>query len=174
MSLAYEFGTQDAIGAEDAEILDTYFSQRWYITPTSKRRQRQEIDRDYVLKQYDSIKYTVEYKADRLAATYGNLFIELLSNDATGALGWALRCDADLLFIFVRDDMDVYILSVPNLKFMVPYWCMKYEIGKSPNNGYRTHGLKVPRAEVEQSVACLGKINLKGKTKHLGQQHRFF
>lgn len=173
MSVTYKFDTQHAIGKEHEARLDAFFSRWFNITHATPEQQRRGIDRVFVAKAYPFMVSHVEYKADVKASLTGNLFIEILSNDSKKLPGWGVKCDAQWVVVYVPDEGEIYILGTGLLHLLVPIWLMKWEIGKVPNDGYRTHGIKVPRKVVQASNACLEVLDIKGKYRELGEQHKF-
>ena len=130
--------------------------KKWYhITPATRDEDRQGIDRHFEAKACP-IKFTMQYKGDDRASSSGNLFIEVISIDCTGDHGWAIRCAADYLSIYIPDERYCYWIYMPHLKVCVPWWLTRFPIAKADNDGYQTHGILVPRKVVEVSWCCHG------------------
>jgi len=150
----YSIKTQLLIGKAYERHLDAHFSDRYRIYGVTYSAQVAGWDRMFIDRATGE-RTKVEYKADMKAHETGNAFIELGSRtDDTHEWrdGWALTSQADLLY-FYRPGPGlelVYIFSPEVLRAELPRWRRMYPEGRSPNkDGYHTHGLLVPPAELE-------------------------
>lgn len=125
------------------------FSARWYtIRQASLIEQRQGIDRHFTDKK-TGIATTVEYKADTTASRTGNAFVETVSVDATGKLGWAYTSQADWLFYYLPQDGLLYFWHFAEFRKHLPRWVRECKSRAIPNQGYKTVGMLVPLGEFE-------------------------
>jgi hypothetical protein len=153
----YSFSAKFAEG-KIYEVEQDKLYRKWFdIQPVTLPEDRKGKDRRFSARAC-ALSFSVEYKGDDKSTSTGNLFIEVISVDTEGVPGWALTCEADYLSFYVPQERLAYWLHVPTLKAWLPYWLMKYGIGKAPNDGYHTHGVKVPRKEIGRSSACHGVI----------------
>ena len=135
--------------------LDAFFGQYWAIQPATSAQQSQGIDRAFYDLHTRQFAFSVEYKFDARAGQTGNAFIELVSSDATGQLGWAFTCTADRLFYCVPANLLVYVLDPTRLRRLLPAWVRAYckSLRAVPNQGrfqaYNTIGILVPLRELE-------------------------
>jgi hypothetical protein len=148
----YQFDRQLSIGAQYEAQLDAHFARWFSITPASRAQQRHGIDRVFVHRQTGK-RYTVEYKADTLAGSTGNAFIEVESIDAPGRPkrpGWAMSSQADVLIYLVVEPETIYALRLRTLRKRLGQWRQLYPLKAAQNEGYRTWGHLVPLAELEE------------------------
>lgn len=140
--MVYDFEHQLADGEAGEAFLDEFFRQRGHaVRPASREEQRQGIDRFIVTPAGREMK--VEYKTDHVAARTGNAFVETVSVDTAGKMGWALTSQADYLVYFIPDRM-IVVLPLRSLRWALPGWMREYPARSAANNGYLTHGLLVP------------------------------
>jgi len=88
---------------------------------------------------------------------YRDFFLELVSNDKTGALGWIEKDLAiDYLAYAFMPSKRCYLFPWPMLRrawlHYKPEWTKKYKPLPVPNNGYNTIGIAVPIAVVCNAV----------------------
>jgi hypothetical protein len=86
--------------------------------------------------------YQVKY--DEIAHTTGNVFVETVSNDTTGAPGWALKCEASVIYYVIAGMGMVIEIDPLRLKRMVPALQDRFRPQPVQNKGYKTIGLIVP------------------------------
>lgn len=142
---------------------DAIFS-RWFLAePVNEAVDRSGIDRKFTTREFP-FHFTVQYKADVRAADTGRLFIEVISNDRRGTPGWGIKCEANIISVYIPQRRVVYLLSAPLLRMFVPIWYMQFAIHKAQNDGYATHGICVPVAVVEESAVCLHVMRLSSLT----------
>lgn len=143
----YDMQIQAWHGGQGETTLDKYFSKFYDIEPVSVELQKMGIDRIFVEKG-TNIRHSVEYKTDKKAAKTGNLFIESISNDTNGKLGWTVTFLAQVLIIYVPGLQLAFEISASPIKKKLAEWMGKYEVKQIPNPGYYTHGIPVPVAEI--------------------------
>jgi hypothetical protein len=145
----HEFADKLARGACGARVVvDHLVTRGWYdFRPAT--RDEEWSGKDYVCRHPDGRELSVEVKTDDEADRTGNAFVEGISNDRTGRLGWAVTCSADLLFYYVTGAEAVYILRPRSIREALPRWSREYRTRPAHNDGYRTHGLLVPLHEFE-------------------------
>lgn len=149
MSKIYEFDDQKKQGDAGAARLDAFFSRRYAIEPVGMEDEWRGIDRRFASKE-DGERFTVEYKTDLKAPYTHNFFVETVSSDVSGRLGWAFTCQADYLVAYVPHDEIAYICKPSKIKGAVKAWEKKYGTKSVPNKGYHTIGIAVPLREFEK------------------------
>lgn len=149
MNKTYSFEEQFSKGQKAEKILDTYFSQWYKIHPANRFWQKQGVDRFWENPAMGRV--SVEYKADSTAAKSNNIFIEIISVDKDNKLGWAYHSIAQLLTYYIPPKKIIYLVSMYQIKKMLPIWKRrKYEIQPIPNKNragqiiYNTIGILVP------------------------------
>jgi hypothetical protein len=146
--MTYDFDQQLAEGAQGEAFLDDFFRARGHsVRPATMDEQRQGIDR--VFTRPDGRVMTVEYKTDRLAGKTGNAFVETVSVDARGKMGWALTAQSDYLVYYIPERV-IYVLPFMSLRWALPGWMRDYPARSAPNRGYDTHGVLVPLARLAE------------------------
>lgn len=148
----YDFDRQMRQGDEAALFLDTFFRGKGYtIREATRDEQRAGIDRAFTSPR-DGKTWLVEYKADSAAARTGNAFIETISVDAAGKMGWALTAKADILVYYVPPTGTIYVIQFKAIQWELPRWIRDYPPRHAQNNGYSTHGIIIPLAELEKAA----------------------
>jgi hypothetical protein len=143
----YEFGKQLGKGEAAERFLDAHYSRFFSIKKASRDEQRQGIDRFF---EKEGESWPIEYKADWTASRTGNAFVETVSVDTTGKLGWAYTSSAKWLLYFLPDDGLVYVVEMTKLKGCLEGWKEKCKTVTVQNRTYSTHGLLVPLDLFEQ------------------------
>ncbi len=140
--MAYQFDRQLVEGEAGEAFLDAFFTQRGHsVRAVSMAEQRQGIDRIITTRSGQVMK--VEYKTDHTAARTGNAFVETISVDTHGKMGWALTSQADYLVYLVPGQL-IIVLPFQSLRWALPGWMREYPERTAANNGYETHGVLVP------------------------------
>lgn len=140
---AYGFIAQKKIGDKGEAMLDKFFTDRGYrVEDVSMKEQKKGIDR-YVINNAGQ-RVAVEYKTDTRTATTGNIFVETISNNKTGALGWAVKGHADHLLYYVPDWGKAMLVEMHWVRYKIPEWTFKYKVRKIMNRGYDSFGIPVP------------------------------
>lgn len=149
--MTYGFSEQLAMGEAWERRLDVFFRERFpvEVRPVSIDEQRKGIDRLFVSKKTGKID-TVEYKADSLAGTTGNAFVETVSVDTTGKAGWAVASQARYLVYLVTEPETIYFIPMRRIRGALPRWKRMYREASAENDGYKTLGLLVPLRELER------------------------
>jgi hypothetical protein len=155
----YDFDNQMRQGDQAAEFLDTFFRGKGYtIRPATRDEQRAGIDRVFTSPKDGKVSL-VEYKADSAAARTGNAFIETISVDAAGKMGWALTAKSDILVYFIPPTGVIYVLQFKTLQFELPRWIREYPPRSARNNSYSTHGIIIPLTELDKSALRIYRID---------------
>jgi hypothetical protein len=142
----YDFDRQLAEGDRGETFLDAFFRARGHaIRRATLEEQRQGIDRVFTTPEGRVSR--VEYKTDYLSAKTGNAFIETVSVDSQGKMGWALTAQADYLIYYIPGRA-IYVLPFMSLHWALPRWIRECPAKAAQNRGYATHGVLVPLEEV--------------------------
>jgi hypothetical protein len=148
--ITYQFDAQMRRGDAGEAFLDDFFRQRGYtISPVSREDQRRGVDRLFISPRTGK-QHRVEYKTDHTAGRTGNAFIETVSVDASGKMGWALTAQADMLIYYIPPSHKILIIPFTALHWELPRWIRDYPPRQAANHTYATHGIIIPLAELEQ------------------------
>ncbi len=150
----HDFKAKLAEGEAYAKEQDAIYSSKFNIRPSTPEEDRRGIDRHFKAKACP-FEFTMQYKGDERAATSGNLFIEIISVDTTMAPGWAIKCEADYMSIYVPQERHVYLLHVRMLHIWVPAWLMRWPVTQAQNKHYKTHGILIPRKAIAKEPPCM-------------------
>lgn len=145
----YQFDAKLAEGQEYERKIDTVFAKWFQILPATPQQQRQGIDRMFWHVK-DEKRYAVEYKADSVAGKTGNAFVETISVDTTNKPGWAVSSEADMLVYMITEPETIYAIPMARIRRELPRWQEQYVTKTAQNDGYKTHGVLVPLAELEK------------------------
>jgi len=140
----YNFNDQLKQGEDGEYWLDEYFAPYYNIVATPTL---QQFGIDRLFTDDKGITSTIEYKNDTTAKSTGNSFIELVSNDIQGKLGWAFTCKADYMIYRVVGG-NIYRLRPSAIFGQLAAW-NKYERRTIRNRNYCSVGLLVPLSELE-------------------------
>jgi hypothetical protein len=158
----YDFDHQMRQGDQAAEFLDAFFRAKGYaIRPATRDEQRAGIDRAFTSPK-DGKTWLVEYKADTAAARTGNAFIETVSVDAAGKMGWALTAKSDILVYYIPPTGVIYVLQFKTLQFELPRWIRDYPPRSAKNDKYSTHGIIIPLTELDRSALRIYQVGQNG------------
>lgn len=139
----YDFQEQKGVGDTGERILDAFFMSLGYeVEEVNMAEQRKGIDRIIVTPDGKELK--IEYKTDALTASTGNVFIETISSTKSGALGWALKTQANFVVYYVPDWSKALIIDPKILREMIPIWIFQYHQKPVKNAGYFSFGIPVP------------------------------
>ena len=144
----YDFTAQLRIGQEHERLLDSRLGDLFEIAAATAGEQRQGIDRHFTHRK-SGAGYLVEYKADSKAGRTNNAFVETVSVDSTGKLGWAFTSRADVLIYLVTHPETIYCIPLRQLRSQLFRWLWEYPSAQAQNNGYTTYGILVPLTEFE-------------------------
>jgi hypothetical protein len=159
----YDFDQQMKQGDAGEGFLDQYFASKGYtIQPATRDQQRQGIDREFTSPRTGKLSL-VEYKTDHTAARTGNAFIETVSVDVAGKMGWALTSQADILIYYIPPAHTIYVLPFMALHWEMPRWLRDYPPRQAQNNGYVTHGIIIPLTEL--ALHAIRVYDVQGITK---------
>lgn len=145
---SYGLDEQLAIGEEGAAELDAFFSARYWVERAGFEMDRAGIDRIFTHLVSGKC-YSVEYKSDGKAASTGNAFIELVSDDVEGRPGWAKTCLAQWLVYYLPPKRQGYLIRTCAIKARLEKWANKYPLGHCQNKGYSSTGILVKLWELE-------------------------
>jgi hypothetical protein len=143
--MKYNLRRQLAKGQRWEQYLDSLFADQFSIIEATRDQQRLGIDRIFIGD--DGRQHKIEYKADERAATTGNAFVETISVDTVGKLGWAELCEADYLLYYIAGVGPIYIIRPRDLRAKLEHWRQWYPERRIANDGYHTIGLLVPLKE---------------------------
>lgn len=124
---------------------DAYWCNIYDITPVSFVSDLAGTDRIFTVPELPVFNFPVQYKYDDKATDYGNLFIETVSNAKTKAPGWARKCAAVKMSIYIPREGLFYMFKVQELFARIREWFYKYPTRVASNEGYSTRGICVPR-----------------------------
>lgn len=148
--MKYDFITQLKRGHEGEAFLDALFGEEFLIVEP-RGAQRSGYDRLFQPRDHSRASFTVEYKTDQTAARTNNAFVETVSVDSAGKIGWALTSQADYLAYYIPDPLAlVYMVPFGDLRARLERWQSEYPMRSVRNDGYLTKGLLVPLAEFEE------------------------
>lgn len=158
-SKTYSFREQLDIGKQGEEKLDAYF----YALGTEIRcanmfEQKRGIDRWFRAKDGDRV-YTVEYKTDEKTQKTGNVFVETISNNQTGALGWAVKGLADFVIYYAVGIEEAAVIRSEKLREKIAEWFFSYPTKAVKNRGYMTYGILVPWEEFKKAADTVIKFD---------------
>lgn len=139
-------------GEEIEQLLDDYLDAAYVIRKATREEQRQGIDRWLTPMDPDggAQAFSIDYKADWLAARSGHAFIETVSVDTTGKDGWALASRAEFIFYYLPQRRTLYVLSMAEIQASLPHWALIYRTVPAHNEGYLSAGVLVPLSEIER------------------------
>lgn len=153
----HEFSNSLVIGDKHEIELDRFYSQWSKILRVSHTAQAMGIDRVWISNE-TGIQYTVEYKSDEIAGRTGNVFIETISNDVTGKLGWAYTTCAQWLCYYIPQMKTAYWIDALVLKYRIKEWEKKYKSISVANKDYNTIGILMPLDEFKHFCNCIQKV----------------
>ena len=156
----YKFDEQLKIGKEYEDILDSYYSEWYNITPVSSDMQKIGIDRIFREVARSGFQYSVEYKSDFWGQKTGNAFVEIISIDSSKTPGWAFTMCAQILVYYIPELGKAYRMYATDLKHAVRVWAKNplYKQKPSHNKGYDTIGICVPLLEFKKHCFGVDKI----------------
>lgn len=138
----YKFDEQYSAGKKGEAFLDKFFAERGHnIQKATRVQQRTGIDRIF---RKDSKAVRVEYKTDLIAHRTGKVFIETVSVDTNGKMGWAYRSRADLLAYYIPELPLILVIPLARLREQLPHWLEQFPTRAARNKGYATHGILIP------------------------------
>ena len=141
----HEFGRSLGVGKWGESRIDTVLATMFEHSEIDLFREKSHgMDRLLLRRDATDRRYSAEYKTDVRAAQTRNIFVEVVSNDTTGAPGWAVKSVAQLLFVYVPHWDRLYGCSMLKVKHCLPRWEALYERKPVRNGAYRTWGLPVP------------------------------
>jgi hypothetical protein len=143
-------------GSEVAEFLDDWYAERgWSIEPTTRHEERDLCLGDRHFRRGNK-HYLIEYKSGIQTFYTGNLFLETISVDSQGKLGWVYTCRADFIFYAMLLNHKILVFRPVFLRDQITNLKAQFRETKTRNNQndtYDTHGLIVPAAYAEQHLA---------------------
>lgn len=144
--MAHNFKTSMASARED--VIDDYLTKvlGWKLETVSMTDQKRGIDR------IANGNLALEYKTEWRVSDTGNFFIETLSNDVSGKLGWIHYSEAETIVYYIPKENVIYFVPLIELKRGMEKWENKYPVKSARNKTYSSHGIVVPRIEIESLV----------------------
>lgn len=143
-------------GKSVEETLDRYFSRSgWSVRILSPREERQQCLGDRELTR-GSERWFVEYKSGIQSHYTGNCFLETISVDTTGRLGWVFTSHADFIIYACLLDHKLLTFSPGHLRARIEDLKTRFPTvatSRGQNEGYRTWGVIVPMAVAESELA---------------------
>lgn len=157
MSKPYDFRKQLDIGKRGEEKLDSFFSAKGIeIQCVNRFDERRGIDRIF---RKDGREHTIEYKTDEKTQHTGNVFVETISNNQTGALGWAVKGLADCVIYYAVGIEEAAIIRSEELRAKIAEWFFAYPTRAVKNRGYMTYGVLVPWEEFKKAADTVIKFD---------------
>ena len=136
------------------------------IQEVGRGLERMGIDRLFTTHAEPLITYTVEYKADSVAAQTSNVFLEGVSvdtgNRSDRKRGWLLKTAAQIIVYYLPPKGIAYILNAYELKSHYKDWQRIYATRRSGVNtdgGYRSSGVTVPLSVIAKLALLELKID---------------
>lgn len=118
----------------------------------SKEEQFKGIDKKLHLQNGKVI--TVEEKCRR--KDYGDILLELISNDRTNRKGWIYTCQSEYLTYFVEPSRKVYLFPVEILKLAWEHnkedWEKKYRKVSADNKTYKSVCICIPAEVLKEAI----------------------
>lgn len=143
-------------GMQVESYLDAFFKYRgWQITRTTPYEERTLClgDRRY---QKDGKRFLIEYKSGVQTYYTGNVFLETISVDTQNKPGWVYTCKADYIFYATLLNGKIIIFQPDDLRARIEALKQTFKTVKTrhnQNDGYNTHGVIVPLAYAERTLA---------------------
>ena len=134
----------------EKEIDQVFINNGFKIIEATREEQKKGFDRYLVKNKKRKLK--AEYKSDLRMYDTGNFFIETLSVDTTGKLGWALTSEADILVYYMLNDNELWIIDMNLIKSNIADWTKQYKKKKCWNYGYNSEGLLLPKEIIASLV----------------------
>ncbi|MEK4798049.1 hypothetical protein NYE37_03845 [Thermoactinomyces sp. FSL K6-2592] len=141
--------------------LDNHFS-KWYQIEKVNIKTQRKMGIDRIFKnRFDGKIIKVEYKADSAAGKTGNIFVETISNSKSGAEGWAIKCQADIVIYFIPMTGELIAVRPIDILLNLPRWIATYKKAPAFNSSYRSFGRLVPIEEFKKQAVYTRKISIK-------------
>lgn len=147
---------QFANGKDVESSLDQIFRNKGFtIEPTTAHEERRLCLGDRKFSKGDK-GFFVEYKSGIQTFYTGNIFLETISVDTSGRLGWVYTCQADYIFYAALLNHKILVFRPNRLRAEIDTLKSKFKetkTGKGQNKGYNTHGVLVPLEYAEKYLA---------------------
>lgn len=147
---------QFANGKQVEAYLDDFFRKAGFvIKQTTSYEERRLCLGDRRFYKGDK-KFFVEYKSGIQTYYTGNVFLETISVDATGRLGWVYTCQADYIFYAALLNRKILVFRPQKLRAEINALKSRFretKTGKGQNKNYNTHGVLVPLDYAEKFLA---------------------
>lgn len=98
--------------------------------------------------------HPVQIKFDERAHETGNVFVETLADVERDKPGWALKCDASVIWYLVPGAGLLFHVRPGDIAALVPQWQSRYTERDVPNRSWTTRGILVPIAEFRRHFFC--------------------
>ena len=143
--MIHDFKEKLAFGQNGEKVIEEYFESQGYATAPGN----QAAGYDLMISK-GGCTQRVEAKTDFLCQKYGNLIFETISVEKDGVImkdGWAKTSEADYLAWLLFHKRELWIFDFDDIRRLLPEWERKFPRTRPiPNDGYNTHGIKVPLA----------------------------
>jgi hypothetical protein len=154
MRRRHTFSEKLAAAAKWEAKLDDWLGKSGYVVRPLGPYQP---DREVVLRDESGI-ITVEYKCDEEAIKTGRLFIETVSNDVSGRLGWAKTTNADWILYFVVP-VRVFAFRPETLRAALDRWSGHFPLKKADNGRFNTLGVCVPESVARSAAEYVAELS---------------
>lgn len=147
---------QFANGKQVEAFLDDFFRKDGFkIRQTSPREERRLHLGD---RQFNKAGQTffVEYKSGIQTFFTNNIFLETISVDTAGRLGWVYTCRADYIFYAALLNHKILVFRPQKLRAEIDTLRSRFretKTGRGQNKTYNTHGVLVPLEYAEKHLA---------------------
>lgn len=159
--IVHRFDDSVAIERALAPKLDEWLRDGGYeLRDATESEQISGIDRVVTVDDDNDTHVGIDYKCDTRWRHTGNLFIETVSNDRTGAPGWAVKQSAAKWILYFTAPSQVFVYRARALREAVGRWkAARLPERKAENVGYSTVGLCVPMAAAEAFTEYVARLD---------------
>lgn len=147
--MPYDFDTQLAKERRSVDTIAHALRSAGYRLQLLDDRPTQRMGIDATVATPNGYRHSVEFKTDFQASKTGNFFVETVSVDTEGALGWAYTSTAQLLGLYIPGQERILLIQMWDIKRLLPTWTRRFRLASCANDTYRSHGLLVPLKELE-------------------------
>lgn len=149
--------TQQFKNGKDVErFLDGFLAERgWRVEVLTPHEERKLHLGDRRLHR-GAESVLIEYKSGIQTFYTGNVFLETISVDSTGAPGWVYTCRADWIVYAALLNSKLLWFKPDNLREKIEGLKLRFrtvKTSKGQNSGYDTHGVIVPLAVAVSELA---------------------
>jgi hypothetical protein len=136
--------------------LDKHFRGCGYLIRQTTRHEERVLylgDRHF---SRDGQGFFVEYKSGIQTHYTGKIFLETVSVDTANKPGWVYTSQADYIYYACLLDRKILVFVPDKLRAVIEnlkLFFKEVETSKNQNKGYNTHGLLIPLAYAEETLA---------------------